>query len=217
MKIKELLVEISAGEKKRQKKAAADEERRRQLALRQAEQERLQVQAKKRLERRYQQFSELPKKQEEPVVPQTGTFANLDPNLFYDPRYHETEGTEDIGVYLKFYREQRNSEVFSYYSKYSYISWAGANEYVPKPIVSLGRRFNGKKFQALIDRLIEETSTPQAAGYVNIIINREFIDKTKPALNRDGDRFFTEMLIYLQQHYPQNGQEMDATVYWELI
>lgn len=209
MKINELLLEISAGEARRRKKAAAEDERKRQQALAKAEQEKLVAKARKKIQKAVITPTVA---KNEPVPAPTTKFlgVELDPKLQYDPKY-DVEGTEDIGVYLKFHREKRNSDVFAYYSKYSYISWAGAQEYVPPPIVPLGKRFNGTKFKNLINKLVTETSTPTKAGYVNIVISENDLQY------KDGDRFFTEMLMWLRINYPQTGEEMDATVYWELV
>ena len=213
MKITELLLEISAAERKRLKKAAADEERRRQAALAQAEQEKLKVRAQKKLQRA---TATKPVPQQEPEKPVTFAGVEIPQEYVFDPKYQEIEGTEDIGVYLKFYREKRNTPVFAFYSKYQTMTWEGIKEFSwPKsgpPVIEMGRRFSGKKFQTLIDKLIEDTSTPKFAGYVNIAISQHQIKYL------DGDRFFTEMLGYLQQYYPQKGvEEMDATVYWEIV
>ena len=215
MKITELLLEISAGERARQKKAAAEEERKRQAALAQAEQERLKARAQKKLQKA---MGPKPAPKQEPAQQQPATFGGVEvpQEYVFDPKYHELEGTEDIGVYLKFYRERKNTSVFAFYSKYDSMSWEAIGQYSwPKsgsPVVELGRRFNGTKFATLLDKLVEQTSTPQFAGYVNIVITRHQLTYL------DGDRFFSEMLSWLNQNYPQKGvEELSSTVYWEIV
>lgn len=214
MKITELLLEISAGERARQKKAAAEEERKRQAALAQAEQEKLRARAQKKLQKATAIKSV---SKQEPAQPPPATFGGVEvpQEYVFDPKYQEIEGTEDIGVYLKFYRERKNTSVFAFYSKYSTMSWEGLKSFAwdksGPPVIELGRRFSGRRFGALLDKLVEQTSTPQFAGYVNIIITRHQLTYL------DGDRFFTEMIAWLNQNYPQKGvEELSSTVYWEI-
>ena len=209
MKINELLLEISAGEARRRKKAAAEDERKRQQALAKAEQEKLVAKARKKIQKAVITPTVA---KNEPVPAPTTKFlgVELDQKLQYDPRYDE-ENTSNIGVYLKFYREERNSSVFAYYGKNITISYSAASQFMPPPIIEMGRRFSGRRFKAIIDKLVEATSTQEKAGYVSIVIEEDNLKF------KDGDRFFTEMLMWLRINYPQTGGEMDATVYWELV
>ena len=228
MRINEILLEISAGEKKRLKKQKAQQQRADQAAAEkaaaeaeQAAQQKAKELAAKRLAKKIgasQPTAAAPAAST--TQPTAGPFAGLDPSLFLDPTI-DPEDTEDIGVYLKFHRASKMDIVYAYYTKQITGSYAGNLQMVAPPgwpplITPMGKRFSGKTLQALINTLVKATAKKvgniEKVGYVHIIINRSDM------VYRDGDRFFTEMVMWLRTKYPNQGSdEMDPTVNWEIV
>lgn len=206
--------EASAAEKARQRKLIAQQQRLANLQSEKQKQLLSQQAAVKRLEKRITKFDPATSvsSAEQPTELVGKSAANdIDPRYIYNPEYDELDSTKDIGVYLKFHRDDKNSDVIAYYSKQPYISYAGAVQYVPPPLIVMGKRFSGVTFQKILKRLVEKTSTSTRAGYVSIAISDHNLKVN------NGNRFFTEMLAWLQTYYSQNTDEMSATVYWEII
>ena len=223
MRINEILLEISAGEKKRLQKQKAQQQRAEQAAAEQAALQKAKELAAKRLSKKIgasQSTAVSVTSAASTKQPAPGPFAGLDPNLFWDPTV-DPEDTEDIGVYLKFHRASKMDTVYAYYTKQLAGTYAGNLQMMapagwPPLVTPMGKRFSGKTLQALINTLVKATAKKvgniEKVGYVHIIINRSDM------VYRDGDRFFTEMVMWLRTKYPNQGSdEMDPTVNWEIV
>lgn len=194
-----VLTEISKSKKTELKKAQALERRLAAAADKKAEEERVARELAKRIKKKEKKL-QAPVKTAKPEPERTGFLANPELRKYMvDPSVDtDFEG----GYYLKFHTDMNGTT--AYWSKGN-LTFDQAAQF--KQTQFMGRTFNEKSFEQLLDSLIMATSKGEQPGYVHIEIDRRFINNP----------FYTKLYSYLLREYPTDEPTVSASVNWELV
>lgn len=208
MKVSELLLEISASEKKRLKRAAADAKRADAAAAERAEQEEL---ARKIAKRTQKKLSKL----NQPISATKSQQSAQSSSPFGDPELEKymidptIDTTFEGGYYLQF--EKNGNNITAYWSKnpdYTAQQMQRFNQ-----TAALNPKFDEGQIAGLIKTLVDRTKTAAGPGYVNIVIPKEYASDW--AL-MDKNNYFRKLLEYLAREYPHDEYSADPSVNWEI-
>jgi hypothetical protein len=197
MKISEIITEASRAERERQKSAAREKALAQKREQEASEQERLRATAQKKLQRNLPH--QIAPKRAEPVTKSMG---------FNSPEFekYRVDDTVDSdfqgGYYLRFKTDMDGVDAYWSKGDLSYPQAAQFNQ-----AQRFNRRFDPIVFQHLIDTLVSSSGRGGQPGYVNIELDRRYLNNP----------FYTRMYEYLLKHYPQGDYTMDASVNWELV
>jgi hypothetical protein len=95
------------------------------------------------------------------------------------------------GIYLYWGRNVENFEQAEVYKQFKHM----------------GRNFNAREFQQVIDYIVAKTSRGGEPGYCSIVIPKKFLTHS----------YIQGAYSYLMNRYPQDDPTMNASVYWELV
>jgi hypothetical protein len=199
MRLSEIIVEVSAGERHRQRKVAADMARRDELERRSALSSAEVVKQQRRKTR-------LAKK----LNPTVASASNDEEpaGIFADPKFDKYRVDTSIdtdfegGYYLYFNVTMRGVDLYWGRSVERFEQAKQFNQYK-----FMGREFDADKFQDVLDYIVRKTSRGDQPGYCSVVIPRRYLTH----------QYVVGAYSYLMTHYPQDDPTMDATVYWELV
>jgi hypothetical protein len=195
----EIIVEVSAGERRRQLKAAAEKARRDEL-------ERRSALSSAELVKQQRRKTRLDKKLNPTVA--SGSNAEEPAGIFADPKFDKYRVDTSIdtdfegGYYLYFNITMRGVDLYWGRSVERFEQAKQFNQYK-----FMGREFDADKFQDVLNYIVRKTGRNGQPGYCSVVIPRRYL--THP--------YVQGAYSYLMTHYPQDDPTMDATVYWELV
>jgi hypothetical protein len=199
MKINEIIVEASRGQKLAAKRQQSDAKRSAAQAAKDAEDARVAAKMQQRKQRNMASFNTPVSAKPRETPSTSGAFGGAE---FEKYRVDDTvDSNFQGGYYLNFSAD--TDGVTAYWSSGN-LSLSQAAQF--KQIQPLGNKFNATVFQKLIDLLTLKSSRGGQPGYVNISFSRRYINNP----------FFRGLYEYLLKHYPQDDPTMDASVAWEL-
>lgn len=213
MRLKDLITEISAGEKRRQRAAQADAQRLAAQQQQQAQQAALAAKVQKRTQRKLDRFNQpiasTSQTTGSTTKPQSGSLADLMARSTSDAdiEKYQVDPTVDTsfqgGKYLQF--EKSGNNVIAYWSNdpgYTFDQVRSFGQFE-----DLGNVFDEGKFQALLNKLVNKFK------YVHVLIKQKYVDDW--AL-MNPKSFFRNLYYYLAKEYPRNQPTQSAYVNWEI-
>jgi hypothetical protein len=203
MKIKELLTEISAGERLRLKKMAVQQKRNQEI-----EQQKLAAgREKQMLAKRAEKKKSLLSKTTSSANGKRGK-SEQPKGIFDDPRFEKYKIDTSIdtdfegGYYLYFHPEIGTMHAYWGKNISSYEDAVMLNQHK-----EMGSKFNKKAFEDLLNMLVLKTGVRDQPGYVSIVIPRKLL--THP--------YIQSVYEFVLREYPQDEPTMNSSIYWELV
>lgn len=212
MRLKHLITEISAAEKRRQRAAQADAQRLAAQQALQAQQAALAAKVQQRTQRKLDRFNQpinqTAAQKQAPASVSSG-LADLLRQTNPDLEKYQVDPTVDTsfqgGKYLQFEKTGRNITAY----------WSTNPEYTLSQIrqfknqsKDLGYVFNQVEFESLLNQLVNKFK------YIHILIKKQQINDWELM---DQKSFFRNLYYYLAREYPHDQPTQDAYVNWEIV
>lgn len=217
MRLKHLITEISAAEKRRQRAAQADAQRLAAQQALQAQQAALAAKVQQRTQRKLDRFnqpvSQTPQSSDNTTKTKStaaqGGIADLLKQQMSGSEWekYQVDPTVDTsfqgGKYLQF--EKAGENIVAYWSNNPEYSFSQVQQL--GQFQNLGLVFDQQKFESLLKQLVNKFK------YVHILIKEKYVDDWE-LMNPKS--FFRGLLYFLAQNYPHDQPTQDPNVNWEI-